>query len=230
MKKAITAALQVLMLPMFFISAQAGSLDQLANMVLPEAVNACIPAPAAREKQTDGRLETKWESLKNLFDQGKPAAREDFAGWQAGRRVSGGIPDASYGALLVERGDAEQAKDPLFLNTGAQFKISLLTNSDPAWFDYLSRRQARKIRKMREYPQEQAVISLQDGKGLIHGQRGDATVEYRKSGNSLVEKYYDVTSGITYYAYYFKNVTPPTFWENLEEAAAACGGGCNVPF
>ena len=228
MKKGIPAALQVLMLPLFFISAQAGSLDQLTGICQPEAANPAVSAPAAVNTV---KAETKWDDLKNLFEQGKPAAREDFGGWQAGRRVSGAIPDSSYGALLVERGDTTQAKDPLSLNTGAQFKLSLLTNSDPAWFDDMSRHQVRKIRKMREYPQEQAVISLQDGKGIIHAQRGDATVEYRKSGKSLVEKYYDVTSGITYYSYYFKSVTPKTFLENLEESAAACGGGCgNIPF
>lgn len=128
------------------VSAQAGycagpALENLQKLGDVEAISVPVPgSPKAMDgntlkvdqafaKLSDLAGATAFEKLKNLFNEGAPAAKADLTGWYSGRMVQLKTPNVFEGTLIIGREEpANPDGGPLFSGE-LLFEVYLLNNN-----------------------------------------------------------------------------------------------------
>jgi len=148
---------------------------------------------------------TKFDTFKALFENGRPATKEELTGWHSGRYVCRSRPDTVYGAIMV--GSESYPDGPAL---PSKFRIGLPgTNTDPVYFDVLDENKVAAVKKSMSLHGVELTFPAAMGT-YVYSQGTAATIytmEYRKSGGYIIEKMGgdQPFAGYTLYMY---NVTP----------------------
>jgi hypothetical protein len=179
--------------------------------------------PESRDRASVDKLKglpgaMAFDKLKNLFEEGVPAAKEDLAGWHSGRAVSSGehstdtVRNRFYGALLVGANEG----GPLFEAEALKLSFFMEGQLAPDYFDVMSEAAVSKIKESLLKPGRTAIMVLFPGAKGINTDTFAGykfLVEERKARGYVVEHlaWYDKKTdqmSVEYYSYYFKDVTP----------------------
>ncbi|MEI7529183.1 MAG: hypothetical protein WCK76_09575 [Elusimicrobiota bacterium] len=199
----------------------------IGGKVVTVSAAAAVPAAVEQSDLSAGRLkglpgETAFDRLKNLFNEGVPATKEDLIGWHAGRMIKNSKPDQFVAALLVGREMLSFSEGGPLFEGDTSFKIILIDSpavfppSFPNYYEHLSGTDRTSLEsQIRQgwYSKAEYTLKFPEAKLEVEFATVKGSIEERVARGYIVERF--TASGVVasgtvnkeYYAYYFKDVT-----------------------
>ncbi|MFA6434907.1 MAG: hypothetical protein WCW52_09450 [Elusimicrobiales bacterium] len=158
---------------------------------------------------------TPFEEIKNLFDQGVPATKQDLTGWHAGRVADRANPGVLEAGLLVGTAVESPSFNGVNVDIFDCYRIKGCNSATPAFFENMDKRTVALVKLSFGYRLLDAVTFPSAEVVSIDYEPYAVTksiTTYRKAKGAIIKRYssYDTDGQVSdeSYSYYSVDVTP----------------------